>query len=84
MTSVRLVTSGYVVHLVAFEHGLGERERNRRFLGGVYAGHEVHSDVARPGARHPRQKLVTAAVEDRDRVADAEPQHARQVFGFVF
>ena len=47
------------------------------------ARQQLHAHVAARRADDAREKLVAAAVEHRDRVADAEPQHARQVLRFV-
>ena len=72
-----------VVHLVGLQDGLSQRERHRRFRGRLDTRQQLDAHVTARGADDARQKLVAAAVEDRHRVADAEPQHPRQVFGFV-
>ena len=60
-----------------------ERQRDARFGRRLDARHDLHPHVAAQRARHARHELVPAAVEHRHRVADAEPQHARQVLRFV-
>ena len=48
------------------------------------AGEQLNARFARPQRDHDaREEFVTAAVEYRHGVADAESQHPPQVFGFV-
>ena len=62
-----------VVHLVGLEDGLNERERDGRFGGRLDAGQQLHGNLA-PAlgadcrADDAREELVTATVEDGDRV----------------
>jgi hypothetical protein len=74
--------ANHIVHLVAFEHGLRERDGDVRLGRRIDARHELQAHVAAQHARDLRDPLVAAAVEDRHRVADAKPQHARQMLAF--
>ena len=51
--------------------------------GRLDARQQLHAYVAARRARDPREELVAAAVEHRDRVADAQPQHAREMLRLV-
>ncbi len=73
-----------VVHLVAFQDGLHERERNRRLGGRLDTRQQLHAHVAPLRGDDLREEFQSAAVEDRDRVARPKPQHPRQVLRLVF
>src|SRR6185437_5710625 len=73
----------HIVHLVALEHCLGDRDRHLRFSRRVGARHELHAHIATQHAGDLCDPLVAAAVEHRDHVANAEPQHPRQMLAFV-
>ena len=60
-----------------------DRYRHLRLDGRVGARDELHADVAAHRARDARDPLVPASVEDRHGVADAEPQHAREMLAFL-
>ena len=63
--------------------GLHQRERRRRLGRRFDARQQLNPRVAPCGRHDPREELVAAPIEDRHGIADAEPQHARQVLGFV-
>ena len=73
----------HLVHLVALEDRLAERDGDGGFGRRLDARHELHPHVAPHGAGDTREKLVASSVEHRDGVADAQPQDARQVLRFL-
>ena len=71
------------VHLVALEHGLDQRDVDRRFGDRFDAAEDAQLRVAPDEAADLREPLSATAVEDRHAVAHAEPQHAAQVLRFI-
>ena len=49
----------------------------------IQARHELYCDVAAHGGCHAREKLAAAAIEYRHRIADAQPQYAREMLGLI-
>jgi hypothetical protein len=73
----------YVIHLVAFEHGLREGHRHTRLRRRRTRRADLQTHTVPVRAVHDRLELGAASVEDTDTVADRESKHARQVFGFI-
>ena len=74
MNSVRRVTTGWIgghaehhgvahhiVHLVALEHGLHQRERRRRFRDGLDTREQLHACVTARRGYDAREELLTRA-----------------------
>ena len=68
-----------VVHLLAFDDGRRQRDCHRRFGRGVDPRLQLQANVAANHIGDPRDEFMSAAVKDRDLVADTESQHTRQV-----
>lgn len=71
------------VHPVSLEDRLRERQPDTRFRRRRDPIEEAHPRAAPAGAFDPGAPFAAPAVEDRDLVSLAQPQHARQVMRFV-
>ena len=72
-----------IVHFVALEDRLHEREMDARFARRIDARHELHANVAAGRADHTRHELAPPSVEHRDRVPGADAKNTPQVFRFL-
>ena len=78
----RRVTNN-VVHLVALQHSLHERDWNPSFRSRCDGLEQFNRDLTSRDANNPGAKLVTTAVEDCDVIARVQPQHAREMCRLV-
>ena len=72
-----------VIHLLALEHRLHERDGDRRLHRRVDAGQQLQGDVASRRGDDACKELVPAAVEHAHRIADANPQDACQMLRLI-
>src|SRR5688572_26711176 len=74
----------HVVHLIALQHCLGERDVEVRFRRRIARTANPDANDILRRRLHNRLELVAASVEDAHTGSGAKPQHARQVLSLLF
>jgi hypothetical protein len=69
------------VHALAAGDALHQRDRERRFRTRGREARDLDLDAAAPQLQHAPRVVVAVAVEERHRVAGAQPQDAPDVVG---
>jgi hypothetical protein len=71
------------VHRVALGNGLGQRQSHRGFRRRSHLALESHPCRRPADVVHLPAKLTASSVEHPDGIADAQPEHAAEMLGFL-